>query len=94
VKRFNWVKRLASQKGEIALVGAIVSGIVGVVVIGLLVVNLWPTFLTSITGVAALTATDTATTTLKGIWPLVGVVAGIGVPVAAVIYVLHHFDII
>lgn len=81
-----------TQKG-IAAVGGIVSGLIGVVIIGLLAVNLWGTFVGTGTSVAALTETDAGTVTLKAVWPIVLTIGGIGVAVAALYYVLNKFGI-
>lgn len=84
------VKVLQSQKGSIS---GIVSGIVGIVVIGLLAANLWGTLQSSGTDIAALTETDAATVTLQGAWPIVLLVAGVGIALGAVIYALKRFGI-
>lgn len=82
---------LQSQRGSI--VQNIIVGVVGVVVIGAILVALWPTFIGTGTSVAALTQTDTGTKTLQAIWPIVLVVGGIGISIAALMYILHKFGL-
>ena len=85
--------KLASQVGEFG-VFAIVEIAIGVLVIGTVVVALWPTITGTNTSVAALTQTDTGTKTLQSFWPIIITVVGVGIGAGVILWVLRKFDII
>ena len=83
----NWA--LAhKQKGAIeAVVAEVIIGIIGLIIIGSVIVGMWPNAESNNASVAAITETDVATTILKAVWPflLLALVAGI------VISLLVHY---
>jgi len=86
------VVRLTAQAGEFG-VGAVISVTVGVVVIGAVIVALWPTITGTNTSVQALTQTDAGTTTMKALWPIAIIVIGIGVAAGVVIWACEKFGL-
>ena len=76
------------EKGAIeAVVAEVIIGIIGLIIIGSVIVGMWPNAQANNAAVAALTQTDIATTILKAVWPflLLALVAGI------VISLLVHY---
>ena len=90
-KTFKNIKNWAlsyKEKGAIeAVVAEVIIGIIGLIIIGSVIVGMWPNAEANNASVAALTQTDVATTILKAIWPflLLALVAGI------VISLLVHY---
>lgn len=76
-----------------SIVGAVVGGVIGIIVLAKLAVALWPTLAATGTDVAALTQTDAGTEMLQGIWPIVLVVVGVGLAAGAIFFVLRKFGV-
>ena len=91
-KTNNGFIRLASEVGEFG-VGAVISVTVGIVVIGAILVALWPTITGTNTSVQAMTQSDAGTTTLKALWPIAIIVIGIGVAAGVVIWACEKFGL-
>jgi hypothetical protein len=81
-------------KGEAGIIKEGVSVIMGVVILGALVVALWPTFVGTDTDVQALVGTDAGTEFLQVVWPIVLIAVGIGLGAGVVFWVLRKFDLV
>ena len=98
IKRiFGFFKSLLSadnkQAGN-AMASVVVSLVVGIVVIGILITNLWPVITTTAAAnVSGLTGTDAGTTFLVAFWPVVLVMAGIAVGVGVVYWILRETNV-
>lgn len=78
------------QTGAISLKG-IISGVVGVVVLGTAIPVLWPLFAGSDTAIQAMTETDSGTTTIQAFWPILVLIGGIGLVVGVIYMVMKRF---
>jgi len=85
----KWAYELkAQQRGAIeAVVAEVIIGVIGLIIIGSVIVGLWPAAQSNNAAVASLTQTDIATTIFKAVWPylLLALIAGI------VIGLLTHY---
>jgi len=84
--------QLAAQKGAMnigALITSIILGVVGLVIIGNVILQMWPQFLTTNTAIQVLTTanTDIGTKILAVLWPFVG----LGLIAGLTITLLIHF---
>jgi len=61
------------------------------VVLGTVLVALWPTFVGTDTSVQALTGTDVATTTLQSLWTPALMIGGLAVVVAIIYFAVKKF---
>lgn len=81
------------QAGEFGI-GALITVVVLVTVMGAVLVALWPTIISSNTSIQALTQTDAGTTVMKGLWPIVLIVVGAGAAVGVIIWALNKFGLV
>lgn len=78
-----------------ALAGQVIGLVVGIVVIGVLITQLWPVITTTAAAnVSGLTGTDAGTTFLVSFWPVVLVMAGIAVGVGVVYWILKETNVV
>lgn len=78
-----------------SLVGKVIGIIVGVVVLGKVVVAMWPTFIGTDTEVQAISDNSSAAVLMfKTFWPLGLLVLGLGIAVAVIMIALKQFGIL
>jgi hypothetical protein len=93
MKLITWLRKQLKEQYGISIVKGLVTGAVGLVVIGAILPALWPTIVGSGTSIAALTQTDAGTVTMKAIWPITIIIVGIGAGIMAIMYVIKKFKI-
>lgn len=81
---------VAYQKGEISLKN-LITGIVGVVILGTCIPVLWPLFADTDTDIQAMTGTDAGTTIMQSFWPILLIIAGIGIVTGIIFMVWKRF---
>lgn len=84
-------KLKTEQNGAMSIevvITEVILGIIGLVIIGSVLISMWPVAMGINGSVAALTQTDIATTIFKAIWPylLLGLIAGI-----CIALLVHYF---
>lgn len=92
IAQLRVLRSRALQRGAFGI-GAVISVTIGIVVIGALVVALWPTITGTNTSIQALTQTDAGTTTMKAIWPIALIVIGVGIGAGLIIWAARHFGL-
>jgi cell division protein FtsX len=73
------------------ILGSILGVVLLVLVLGKVIPALWPSFVGSDTDIQALSQSDAATVILQSLWPIILLIAGIGMVAAIIFLVLKKF---
>lgn len=65
--------------------------LLAIIVLGIAIPSLWPTFTGTATGIAALNGTDAGTTFVKLGWPIVLVIIGIAIMATVIVFAVRRF---
>lgn len=88
-------KKARGERREIGAfsIGAVISIIIGVVILGNVVGALWAVLAATDTTIQALTQTDAGTVMLKAMWPIVLIAVGIGIAAGVIMWSLKRMGL-
>ena len=83
-----------SGVGGMAILGAVISIVVTIIVLANAIPVLWPLATTASGNITAMVGTDAGTSLIKQFWPIVLLLVGIGIAIALIVYALKKFGVL
>jgi hypothetical protein len=86
----RWRRRFSRRGGgrRGGMMSLVIGALVVIIVLGALIPVLWPSFIGTLTDIAAVNGTDTGTVFMKAMWPIGVLLIAIGIGVALLFYAL------